>query len=64
MLTAKPDDEKYPARTARSGHGAASLIPHLNGRQPFTPSDGDGVTEAGQPSQPAQLAEPQLPQTK
>jgi hypothetical protein len=29
MVTAKPDDKKEPARVPRSGHGAASLIPHL-----------------------------------
>ena len=29
MATSKPDDKKEPARLPRSGHGAASLIPHL-----------------------------------
>jgi len=29
MATSKPDDKNEPARLPRSGHGAASLIPHL-----------------------------------
>jgi hypothetical protein len=29
MATAKPGDKNEPARVPRSGHGTASLIPHL-----------------------------------
>jgi hypothetical protein len=31
MVTGKPDEKKEPTRVPRSGHGAASLIPHLPG---------------------------------
>lgn len=30
MLTSKPADNDRPQPTPRTGHGAASLIPHLN----------------------------------
>lgn len=30
MLTSKPSDDERPEPTPRTGHGAASLIPHLN----------------------------------
>lgn len=44
MVTAKPDDKKEPARVHRSGHGAASVIPHLRGDPALAPEAGDAAS--------------------
>ncbi|MGZ5194064.1 MAG: hypothetical protein ACXWJM_01565 [Ramlibacter sp.] len=50
MVTAKPDDKKEPARVPRSGHGAASLIPHLpSSTAPVQPEAADAAS-AQEPS--------------
>jgi len=50
MATAKPDDKKEPARVPRSGHGSASLIPHLTNNSALVrpdAADAAAAQEAG-----------------
>jgi hypothetical protein len=55
MVTAKPDDKKEPARVQRSGHGAASLIPHLPGGGGIVQPEAGGAA----PVQETDLSQPQ-----
>jgi hypothetical protein len=65
MVTAKPDDKKNnPPRIRHSGHGAASLIPHLKSATPLAepaPADPAGATvpTQSQPGAPVTQNSPQ-----
>jgi hypothetical protein len=60
MATANPDDKKQPARVAHTGHGSASLIPHLRGKvPPAEPEPADAATQ-----EPVQQPPGQQPQAE
>jgi hypothetical protein len=46
MVMAKPPDKREPPPIRHSGHGAASLIPHLKGKTPITPPEADDAASA------------------
>jgi hypothetical protein len=50
MLTNKPTDPERPKTPSRSGHGAASVIPHLDeeGRRQRRGSVGDAPAESAE----------------
>jgi len=64
MAIPKPGDKKEPARVPRSGHGTASLIPHLQSGQALvqpeaTESGAAPGTQLPQPQGPAAETPPQ-----
>jgi len=59
MLMSKPADNERPQPTPRTGHGAASLIPHLNHEAHRTAQEGepDPVGQGGDREAPQETAE-------
>jgi hypothetical protein len=52
MVTGKSQDRKEPPPVRHSGHGAASLIPHLKGRRPSEQAQADDAASGAELTQP------------
>jgi hypothetical protein len=59
MVTAKHQDKKEPPPVRHSGHGAASLIPHLKGRRPSEQAQADDAASGAELTQPQPQPRPQ-----
>lgn len=54
MVVTKPL-ESGSAQSSHTGHGAASVIPHLREREPFLPLEDSSVDEAAGNQQPSDI---------